>query len=83
MYKRQLRYYQKIPALTNAKPTNWLLQDAPDVYLYASLVESERFLRSPEGVLAWETMLTQAKNSLIGSDRRGRYMGGSQRIMAV
>jgi len=78
-----LRYYQKIPALTNAKPTNWLLQDAPDVYLYASLVESERFLRSPEGVLAWETMLTQAKNSLIGSDRRGRYMGGSQRIMAV
>lgn len=78
-----LRYYQRIPALSASNTSNWLLEDAPDVYLFACLVESERFLRSADGVLAWETVLQQAKQSLVGSDRRGRFMGGSQRIMAV
>jgi len=82
-YAYVLRYYQRIPALSITTTTNWLIADAPDVYLFACLVESERFLRNPEGVLAWETMLRQAIDSLVGSDRRGRWMGGPQRIMAV
>lgn len=34
-----LTYYAKIPGLTTANPTNWLLEKAPDVYLYALLAE--------------------------------------------
>lgn len=82
-YAYTLRYYQTIPALSDSNTSNWLLEVAPDVYLFAALVESERFLRNPDGVAAWEAQLAQAKGSLIGSDRRGRFMGGHQRIMAV
>ncbi|MBD9592687.1 hypothetical protein IB270_07570 [Ensifer sp. ENS05] len=32
-------YYGKIPALTRANPTNWLLEKAPDAYLYALVEE--------------------------------------------
>lgn len=33
----QLVYRQRIPALTDAAPSNWLLTLAPDLYLYATL----------------------------------------------
>lgn len=32
-------YYGRIPGLTPANPTNWLLEKAPDVYLYALVAE--------------------------------------------
>lgn len=82
-YPYTLRYYQRIPALSASQTTNWLLEDAPDVYLYACMVEAERFLRNPAGVAAWGAQLAEARSSLVGSDRRGRYMGGSQRIMGL
>jgi len=82
-YAYTLRYYQKIPALSATNTTNWMISDAPDVYLFACMVEAERFLRNPEGVAAWSAQLAQAIESLVGSDRRGRWMGGPQRIMAV
>jgi len=37
-------YYQRIPALTSSNTTNWLLTDAPHVYLYTSLLHATPFL---------------------------------------
>jgi len=37
-------YYQRIPALTDSNTTNWLLTDAPHVYLYTSLLHATPFL---------------------------------------
>ena len=37
-------YYQRIPALTSGNTTNWLLEDAPHVYLYTSLLHATPFL---------------------------------------
>lgn len=37
-------YYQRIPALTSSNTTNWLLTDAPHVYLYTSLLLATPFL---------------------------------------
>lgn len=78
-----LRYYQRIPALSSSNTSNWLLEDAPDLYLWACLVEAERFLRNPEGVSYMEAQYQQARDSLVSSDRRARWMGGTQRIMAL
>lgn len=39
-----LDYYQRIPALTSSNTTNWLLTDAPHVYLYTSLLHATPFL---------------------------------------
>jgi hypothetical protein len=38
-YTAALTYWQKIPALSEANPTNWLLTAAPDAYLYGALCE--------------------------------------------
>ena len=37
-------YYGKIPSLTDAAPSNWLLVKAPDVYLYGALTHAAPFL---------------------------------------
>ncbi|MEL0099797.1 MAG: hypothetical protein VW907_09600, partial [Opitutae bacterium] len=39
-----LDYYQRIPALTSSNTSNWLLTDAPHVYLYTSLLHATPFL---------------------------------------
>ena len=78
-----LRYYQRLPALSTTVTTNWLLDEAPDLYLFACLCEAERFLRNPEGVAYMEAQYQQARDAIIGSDRRRRWMGGTQRIMVL
>ena len=40
-YTIQLVYKQKIPALSDASPTNWLLAKHPDLYVAASLAMAE------------------------------------------
>ncbi|MFG6573208.1 hypothetical protein ACGYLO_16565 [Sulfitobacter sp. 1A13353] len=37
-YTGELQYYRTIPALSDANPTNWLLTDHPDAYLYGALL---------------------------------------------
>ncbi len=40
----EMVYYGKIPSLTDAAPSNWLLVKAPDVYLYGALTHAAPFL---------------------------------------
>ncbi len=36
-------YVRRIPALTSGAPTNWLLEKAPDIYLYGCLLQAHLF----------------------------------------
>ena len=40
----EMVYYGKIPALSDAAPSNWLLVKAPDIYLYGALTHAAPFL---------------------------------------
>ena len=40
----ELLYYQKIPALADDNTSNWLLETAPDIYLYGALLHSAPYL---------------------------------------
>lgn len=55
----QVTAYKKIPALTAVAPTNWLLQEAPHMYLYASLMHASPFLKDDARSQFLQTMLTQ------------------------
>ncbi len=46
-------YFQKIPALSNGSPTNWLLTAAPDSYLWGALAEAHGFVKDYEILSAW------------------------------
>jgi hypothetical protein len=56
MYVGSLAYVRKVPALSDAAPTNWLLTDAPDVYLYGSLMSAGPFLRDNEALVTFKTL---------------------------
>jgi len=43
-----LTYYAKVPALSDAAPSNWLLASHPDVYLWGALLEATVYLEDEE-----------------------------------
>lgn len=49
--------FQPIPRLSEQNPTNWLLEEWDDVYLYAALVETAPFLREDERIPVWRSEL--------------------------
>ena len=57
-------YFQKIPALTSAAPTNWLLTTHPDVYLYASLAQAEGFATNDERIPLWKQLLDEGLSEI-------------------
>jgi hypothetical protein len=59
-------------ALLEAAPTNALLTDAPDVYLFATLCEAAPFLRDAELVATYEAKLERAVAELNAKDARSR-----------
>lgn len=65
---RMLKAY----ALSTAAPTNALLVEAPDVYLFATLSEAGPFLRDAELAGAYETKLARAIEELNAKDARSR-----------
>jgi len=59
-------------ALSDAVPTNGLLTQAPDVYLFATLSEAGPFLRDADLAGVYEGKLTRAIEELNGKDARSR-----------
>jgi len=53
----ELMYYGRIPALSDAITSNWLLTANPDIYLYATLVQSAPYLKEDERIATWMGML--------------------------
>jgi len=70
-YELTLRMLQAF-ALSDAAPTNGLLSEAPDVYLFAVLSEAGPFLRDTELAGAYEGKLGRAIGELNAKDARSR-----------
>ena len=70
----ELLYYQKIPDLaTNS--TNWLLTEAPDVYLYGALLHSAPYLAEDARVGVWAQMYSAAVQNVNSASDKARYSG--------
>ena len=54
-YSITLLYQQKIPDLAS-NSTNWLLDIAPDLYLYATLLETAIYLRDDDRIAAYASI---------------------------
>ena len=59
-------------SLSDAAPTNALLTEGPDVYLFATLCEAAPFLRDAELAAAYEARLDRAIAELNAKDARSR-----------
>lgn len=52
-YDCRLAYWRTIPSLGDTTPSNWLLAEHPDIYLYGALIESAPYLKDDERVPLW------------------------------
>lgn len=70
-------YWQTVsPSLSDVAATNWLLDDHPDIYLYASLVESAPYMREDPRLAVWEQELGRRVDELNKQIEREQW-GGS------
>ena len=70
-----LFYYGKIPALSDTNTTNWLLDLAPNVYLYGSLLAATGYLKNDSRLEMWNSQYKQDLQSIIDADRSDRWSG--------
>jgi hypothetical protein len=69
-YSILLDYFQKWDIETD--DTNWLLTNAPDAYLYATLLEAKAYIKNIQDVSLWADGLTTAIEDLNRLDNRSR-----------
>ena len=64
-------YWRKFAALSSA--THALFLDAPNIYLYGSLLEAALYLGEDENAIKWHGNFTSACQGVANSDQRDRY----------
>lgn len=75
-----LDYYQSFALLSSDSDTNWLLTNAPGVYLYAALVESVSFIKDDPRIPQW---LAAYKASVAALNNSTKRQGGGSLQMRV
>ena len=76
----ELLYIQKLTALSGSNADNWLLLEAPDVYLYGALIHSAPYLAEDERVAIWAQMYSAAVARLNEASESARYSGSGLRL---
>ncbi len=69
----KIAYYGTLTLLDNTTQTNWLTENAPDLLLYASLLEAVPFLKVDERIPVWQGFYEAAKRALQVQEIEGKY----------
>ena len=69
-------YYARVPRLSTAQTTNWLLGAEPELYLYAALLKSAPYTVDDERLPIWASLYTDALNRLNISSKVALVSGG-------
>lgn len=80
LYTGELLYFGKIPALSDAATTNWLLTNAPDAYLYGALIHSAPYLKDDARIQIWAALYQSAIDNLNDSSNDARHSGTGLRM---
>lgn len=74
-YGLSLQYYGKTPALSDINTSNWILENAPDVYLYGSLLQAAPYLGDDSRVQVWGSLYTAGLEGLRQENMTAKYSG--------
>jgi hypothetical protein len=77
-----LYYIPKIAPLSVSNATNWLLENAQDLYLYASSLEGAKYIRSAEQTASLSALVVTLLDSIRRQSARRSLPSGSMRIRA-
>ncbi len=76
----ELLYYAKTTALSSSNANNWLLLEAPDVYLYGTLLHSAPYLGEDERVAIWAQMYSASVARLNEVSENARFSGSGLKL---
>src|SRR3990167_10862264 len=75
-------YYARLAALSDSNTTNWFTTNAPDILLFASLLEAEIFIKNDERIALWQAKYDQIASQLTAEDQREQFSGSTLRMTA-
>lgn len=79
-YDIELLYYERIPALSDTATSNWLLEVAPDAYLYGALVQAAPYLQDDARMQVWGALYGGAVEGINKEAERARFGGSGVRL---
>lgn len=80
VYSLECIYTASFTPLSGSNLTNWLTQNAYDVYLWGSLAAAEAFLMNDERVGMWKAQFEQSLDELASTDKAGKYENPTIRV---
>ena len=82
-YVFELSYYERPEPLSSSNESNWFTQHAPQLLLYATLLEAQPFLKRPERAAEFQALydralqgIAQESSRRIGADRAATSRAG-------
>ena len=81
-YTLELLYYGTIDGLNDSNTTNWVITNYPDLYLYATLLQSAPYLMEDERIGVWASYYSNAVETLNTENDLAKH-GGSGRRMKI
>ena len=81
IYTTSILFYKKIDNLSTLNPTETMLTENPDIYLYGALMEAEPFLMNDSRLATWAKLLMQSADDLQKRDTFDRHSGSELRVM--
>jgi len=78
-----LDYMQGLPALSSRVASNWLLESAPDLYLYGSLANAEGYIGNDERVPGWLQQREAGFERIRRADIAATWGGSPLRVRVV
>jgi hypothetical protein len=76
-YEMEMLFYRKFDNLSDTNPTNWVLENAPDILLYGSLLELEPFIQNDARIQVWASGYQNAVDKLQLQDEKDRHSGSA------
>lgn len=67
-YPGEISYYELLALLDDVNQTNWLTENAPQLLLYATLLEASPFLKNDTRIPVWKNFYDDALSSLKTED---------------
>lgn len=74
-YTIDITYLRGLPGLSDSNPSNWLLKQAPQLYLWGTLVECSAYIGFDERAQLWSIRRDAAFELLERADRKARWGG--------
>jgi hypothetical protein len=68
-------YYKRLTALSDDADANWLITDAPELLLFATLREAAPYLQDDPRIAVWESKYAQIKDRIQRQDMDEEFSG--------